>query len=114
MRNPELYAKMVRDIYKSLGGKKEGKETLRDVVQHGADAGYSGFIYYKDTCAFYERNKEAIWELLDDDAQEQGTTILAMLGSFAKADLVSDVDTFENLMAWYALEAVAQREVGSE
>lgn len=72
-----------------------------------ASNGYGGFIYYKDTCEFYAKNKDLIWEKLEEDAEGYGTSILQMVADFGGAKNVSSADTFENLLAWYALESVA-------
>lgn len=82
---------------------------LLDVARHGADAGWSGFSYYQDTTAFYGRHKADIWELLAQAGEEQGErNLFRILAGFREAETAQDVDTFENLMAWFALEEVAR------
>lgn len=94
-------------VIRQLGG----METFKEVVRHPtADSGWLGFTYYTDTVAFYERHREAIFALLDEDAESQGVSIPALIASFGGADAVTDYDTFANLLAWYTLEAVANRE----
>lgn len=94
--------------------------TLEDVSSHGADSGFSGFIYYTETMAFFEANKAAIIEQLKDDVDIFGPdSVIGLVKSFkCAADSTEDeigatlyggeVDTcVANCLAWYALETVA-------
>lgn len=125
--HPE-YAKLIRSTIKQLGS----KDCIEYVTKHGASGGYSGFIYYNDTCPFAYRNRKDIISLLTRDAEEAGENILTLVQSFngwpkydksqkekAKwdAENVSELVSFlagkkseemmvTNLMAWYALETV--------
>lgn len=84
-------------------------ETIIDAGKHGADAGWGGFTYYKDTCAFYEKNSDDIWELLSQMADDMGEkNPVALIAGFNRADSITDKDTFENLLAWFALEEVGR------
>lgn len=89
-------------------------DQIKDVAEHGADAGWPGFTYYSDTCAFYEAHKEAIWDMLSNDADDQGTSIMALIASFGGARDVGSADQLENLLAWYALENVCRAEQDQE
>jgi hypothetical protein len=81
--------------------------SLVDVHSHGASAGFPGFTYYIDTCAFYEANEEAIWDTLAEEAEQQGVTVLEMIASWPGAKQVESDVTFKNLLSWFALEHVA-------
>ena len=96
------------------------KTTLHDVLNHGADIGFSGFTYYTDTQAFYQANKDDIKAVLRDDARSQGKDgIYSLVAGFNCLDLTpdevadamhgegDDVVQVENALAWYALESVA-------
>tara|TARA_Y100001956_G_scaffold76746_1_gene86325 strand:- start:4064 stop:4615 length:552 start_codon:yes stop_codon:yes gene_type:complete len=43
---------------------------LLDVAKYGADGGWSGFIYYTETTAFYDANEELINDLLESSKNE--------------------------------------------
>jgi hypothetical protein len=102
----QAYERMVRAIKRRLN-----KQERRDVARHGADAGFSGFIYYTETRAFYRRHQEAIWALLCREADDLGEpNVFAMIAHFNGAPSVTDAATFENLMCWYALEYVCREE----
>lgn len=82
-----------------------------DISNYGIQGGFSGFTYYADTCAFYQANKEDIWELATDQADEnygKDSNVFTMLANFGGAKNVSSAMTFENLMAWYAAEEAAR------
>jgi hypothetical protein len=102
--------------------------TLSDVCRGGADAGWPGFTYYSDTCAFYSRNKAAIVKLAEQLANDLGEDVLSMVAGFrclnkqykpadvakvlygqysAKKSATTDADMIANALAWFALEEVA-------
>ncbi len=84
-------------------------EQILEVAQHGADVGWPGFTYYKDTSAFYRENAEVIWQFLCEDAESMGSpSVFAFMAEFGQAQGVDDCTTFENLLSWYALERAAQ------
>lgn len=107
-----------------------GRDALEDVARHGADAGWSGFTYYTDTCRFYRRHRKAIMQRLAEDADSMGVDWLAMVAGFnclrpleltprqvaAACYGEGDEDIrqqVENALAWYTLETVA-RELNPE
>jgi hypothetical protein len=101
----EQHERMRRSIRRRLD-----KSQRREVAEHGADAGWPGFIYTTECCRFYQRHKEAIWTCLSEDAQEYGCSVPELIAQFRRKDMAEDVHQFENLLAWYALEKVCQEE----
>ena len=82
---------------------------IRQAGAHGADAGWSGFVYYGETVEFYEANEELVWSILEEDASEFGyPNVPAFVASFARADGADDLTGFKNLLAWYALETAGR------
>jgi len=95
-------------------------EILRDVLNHGAIQGVSGFIYYSETHDFYARNQRLIVDHLQDESESMGmSNALELAQSFR---CMQDADQFDiakalvtidstaqisNCLAWYALESVA-------
>ena len=80
--------------------------TMQDIANHGADAGFHGFIYYHETCDFYDANQELIWEALCDDAEASfGSTPMQIIAGFTSY-ITSDM-SLKNVLAWYALERAA-------
>ena len=45
-----------------------------------------------------------------EDAEELGyKNVAAMVAEFARSDMLSSIDSFKNLMVWYACEKLAQQ-----
>ena len=102
-----------------------GKDSIMDVVNHGADAGYSGFTYYSDTCLFYRKHRADINQWIKETWEDIGyKSALDMVKSFRCAqdeneDMIGrclygsrlngdDTMTIENCLAWFALEEVCR------
>jgi len=98
--------------YKNLlkGIKKHGvgEQDLSQIVEHGVGTGWPGFTYYEDTSEFYDEYAEEIWELLNDAAEGQGLSPIALINSFRDAKDITDDGIFKNTLAWFALEEVAR------
>lgn len=119
------FPKLTRAILKQIGG---DREALADVARHGAAGGFCGFTYYKDTSAFYRKNREEIKKLLVETSENFGEGFLSMVCNFAclrnwkiKEDQVAavlfgkfgeigeeDEIQIENAFAWFALEEIAR------
>ena len=103
-----------------------GMDSVMDVVNHGADAGFSGFIYYHDTHKFAMRYRKQIIEMLEYSADMLGVEITEMVANFGvfcnsnmdnddRKDLYKylgggrpDQCSITNVMAWFALEEVCR------
>ncbi len=105
------YTDMVADIKERIGADDEEYNPLEDVAQYGADTGWGGFIYTSDCVVFFDKHEDAIMDMARDDADEMGyDSVAAFVASFNRADMADTMDGYKNLLAWYALEAVARRE----
>ena len=126
---------LTRAVIRQLGG----REALIDVNNHGADSGYVGFTYYRDTVPFFDRQRKNILSLLFQEADSFGEDPASLVMQFrclnlSKSDreewrtyqgainrlLYSnrkvDWDKPEevqiaNSLAWFALEHTAQEMV---
>jgi len=106
----------------------ELESTMSDIWDHGADGGFSGFIYHSETCKFARDNMAEIYRHAKDQAAEFGTDPLEMIAGFnclrgefptfeIAAVIHDDIDdatrndgadtAILNALAWYALEEVA-------
>jgi len=113
------YDALTEAVIRRIGGpRSEALQTLGDVANHGADSGFSGFTYYKDTHSFYGRNRKLILNAIQEDADSFGTSIDEMMKGWRSLSGVSnpllalsycndDTTTVENALAWYALERAA-------
>ena len=106
-----------------------GKDYLRDVCDHGADAGFPGFIYYQDTAKFYKKHKRAINALVEEMATDLGEEPFALVkgfkclnNDFTLTEIAktmygrrtevekNNLIQIDNSLAWFALEEVARAE----
>ena len=112
---------LIRQVVRQIGGWDSFKEHARDVSMYGASGGFSGFIYYTDTCRFYAVNRDAILEAVRDMCDDLGEEPIQFVRSFNCLDATeSEVgltlygskkqhDTqVANALAWFALEEVAR------
>ena len=63
---------LIRAVVRQAGGWEAFQEMARDVTNHGAAGGFSGFTYYSDTEPFAQRNKDAIIEMAKQMADDMG------------------------------------------
>ena len=112
-------------VIRQLGG----KDSLEDIANHGIDGGFTGFIYYTDTVAFYKRQRKNILELAKAMASDFGQDVVSMIAGFncltdddeTRESIarclwgrVTDDDTqVANALAWFAAEEVAREYVDS-
>ena len=89
---------------------------VAEVVLHGCSGGVvSELIYYADSCAFYEKYKEEIWQKLYDSAQDcdEHQNCLHYTSTFNGSKEVGSDLQLRNLLAWWACEDVC-REIIAE
>jgi hypothetical protein len=114
-------AALIRATVRQVGGWDSFKEMAQDVSNHGANGGFHGFIYYKDTLSFSKRNKAEILEMAKQQADDFGAELYAMIGGFnclkisatEAAEAIhnprsEERDNVFNALAWYALEEVSR------
>lgn len=114
-------ASLVRAVIRQIGGWQKFKDRAPDVTNCGANRGFSGFVYYRDTVPFFKRNKTAIMSLAKDMASDLGQDVYEMIAGFncLKTDSgtvaeaihnprTDDPEQVRNALAWFALEEVAR------
>lgn len=63
---------------------------LEDIANYGADTGWQYLTYYSDTVTIYEYFKDDIWYMLQEDAENLGSSsIYELIASFITAKQVS-------------------------
>ena len=116
-------APLIRAVVKQSGGWDSFQEMARDVAAHGADAGFSGWIYYRETMEFFRKNRRTILEYAEEMAHDLGENVLSMIQGFGifrnspidTQDLAKALYTGKgdevirvyNVMSWFALEEVS-------
>lgn len=118
------FPKLTSAVIKQIGD----RDSLEDVARYGAAGGFCGFTYYKDTSAFYRKNREEIKKLLGETSENYGEGLFSMVCNFAclrdwkvTEDQVAavlfgkfgeidegDETQIENALAWFALEEIAR------
>jgi hypothetical protein len=79
--------------------------SIRDAGTYGADSGFGGFTYTSDGADFTAGNRELIWSLLQEDADDFGAdSVLTFVADFTRSDMADSPLGFDCLLAWYALE----------
>ena len=89
---------------------------VAEVVLHGCAGGVvPELIYYADSCAFYKKYKEEIWQRLWDSWSDfGGDSVLHFIATFNGADSVGSDDQFRNLLAWWACEDVCREVIADK
>ncbi len=89
------------------------KSNLEDIATHGANCGWHGLIYTQDITKLYEKFKQELWEHLMGESESCGyTNPFEFLATFNGAKDVSDADSFETLLVYFAAESMASQLAG--
>lgn len=99
--------------------KRIGKESIEDVINHGAASGFAGFTYSSDTVPFFRKHRRGIMRWLVAFADDLGEDVFDMVKSFRClhnespqniaqvlycGDANDETIIIENGLAWFALE----------
>lgn len=118
-----MQERLRRAIVRQSGGKQAFAEMAEDIVNNGADAGFSGWIYYSDTVTFFKVNRKEILAYAKEMAEDMGESMFEMIKGFVvfRGDPVSDDELGEalydrnsedtrvrNVMSWFVLEELAR------
>jgi len=112
---------LVSAVVEQSGGWEDFTEHASDVCRHGADGGFSGWIYYTETLIFTAKNRAAIVELCESmatDLGESGPVALVRgfrcLADATEAEVARTLyggepdEQVANALAWFALEEVSR------
>lgn len=123
IEHSHIDGKLIRATVRKLGGWEDFTECAQDITEHGADAGFGQFVYYKDTCEFYAKNRAAIVGLANNIAIECSEDLTAMVRGFRCLGMEYSGEEVgqtlygpknkhqtqvANALAWLALEEVAR------
>jgi len=120
LRRTAFREKLVKAVIRQFGGWEAFISSAPDVVNHGIDGGFGGFIYYLDTVDFYNRNKKSILELVEYEAFSQGVDEFEMLKNFKCMEGITAMeiaeglfsnkgdDLVKNCLSWFAAEEVCR------
>ena len=122
IKNSNIDADLIRAVVRQSGGWQSFQEMAPDITNHGISGGFSGWIYYTETCQFYAKNQSTIVNLAEYQSDEFGhQSAQDMVKSFSSLDAtVSEInytlygnkrqhDTIvANALVWFAAEEVAR------
>lgn len=95
-------ARLIRAVLRQLNG--NAKQSLPDIVNHGVDGGFHGFVYYHDTIAFFRRNRKEIVQLVEAMASDLGEDPISMVigfGCLGGRDFHTNLKEREKIRAEY-------------
>lgn len=115
-------AKLIRAVVRQSGGWLSFQESAPDIAKHGISGGFSGWIYYTETCEFYAKNQEAIVALAEQWADDFNISPISFVAGFRCLDADDEPNggktlygnkrqhdtTIANALAWFAAEEVAR------
>jgi len=98
---------------------------ISDIANYGIDGGFTGFIEYNDTVAFFDNNRELIIQSLIEFADDCGESVSDMVKTFRYLkDMESTIDcvlmnvycveqaeeiSVKNSLSWFAAENTCSR-----
>lgn len=84
-------------------------DSAKDIANNGADCGFFGLTYTADTVKLFDRFDHEIWDMAYEDTESMGSANVAeFIAGFGRSDMLENVDSFKNLMVWYAAERIAR------
>lgn len=113
-------ADLIHAVIRQSGGWQSFRDIAPDITKHGISGGFSGWIYYAETCAFYAKNQNLIVELVEYQANEYGyQSAQDMVKNWRSCDAkLSEIGhtlygnksqrdmQVANALAWFAAESV--------
>lgn len=117
-----INSSLIKAVIHQSGGWGDFQEKALDIANHGIAGGFSGWIYYTETCEFYAKNQQLIVDMVEKQANEYGyPSAQDMVKGFQNLDATMlkigytlygnkrKHDTYvANALAWYAAEEVAR------
>ena len=121
---------LARAVLIQAGGGGDAIRTALEAAEHGANAGFPGFIYYGETCDFTKAFRDTIAKAVESVASETGQETISFVRGFrcvnddisgraigaalwasrdrwARSNVdKDDLMLVENALAWFALEEV--------
>jgi hypothetical protein len=83
-------------------------DSARDIAGHGADGGFPGITYTRDCVKLFDRYGDEIWAMAVEQAEDMGENVGTMIAGFRRKDMLDSLDSFKNLMVWFACEELAR------
>lgn len=114
-------AGLIHAIVRQSGGWQSFQDMAPDINNHGIYGGFSGWIYYAETCQFYAHNQSVIVAIVEQWANDSNLSPIDFVAGFhcLGVDKPSVGKTLygnkrqhdtivANALAWFAAEEVAR------
>ena len=115
-------AELIRAVVRQSGGWQSFQEIAPDITNYGIPSGFSGWIYYSETCRFYAKNRGVIVALAEEYADEFNLSPMDFVAGFNCLDADDKPNIGRTLygnkrqhspivaksLAWFAAEEVAR------
>ena len=121
IKNSNIDAGLIRAVIRQSGGWQSFQESAPDISKHGIAGGFSGWIYYTETCEFYAKNQGVIVSLVEQWANDSNLSPIDFVAGFHcfDADKSSVGKTLygnkrqhdtqvANALAWFVAEEVTR------
>ena len=113
---------LIKAVIRQSGGWNDFQEKALDISNYGIGGGFSGWIYYNETCEFYAKNQQLIVDMVEKQADDYGyQSAQELVKVFRGMDAtMSEIgytlygtkrqhDNYvANALAWYAAEEVSR------
>lgn len=113
---------LIRAVIRQSGGWCDFQEKAMDISNHGISGGFSGWIYYNETCAFYAKNQSLIIDLIERWANDINLSPTSFVSGFRCLDAEDGQNIGKtlygnkrqhdtqvaNALAWFAAEEVVR------
>ena len=121
IENSNINPNLIRAVIRQSGGWIDFQEKAPDISNYGISGGFSGWIYYTETCQFYAKNQSSIIKLVECQSDEYGyhsaqdmvkgfrslDTTLSEIGCTLYGNKRQHDTQVANALAWFAAEEVA-------
>jgi len=79
---------------------------IADIAKHGCVGGVAGITYYSETIAFHDHHQEEIWQLVGDQADDNGLKNGEFLQHISEDP--TSLTGLVNDLVWWAVKIRAQ------
>lgn len=86
IKNSNIDASLIRAVVRQSGGWQSFQDMAPDIANHGINVGFSGWIYYTETCQFYAKNQSLIVGFVDQWAHECNISTTSFVAGFRCLD----------------------------
>lgn len=117
-----INSNLIRAVIRQSGGWQSFQESAPDIANYGISGGFSGWIYYTETCEFYAKNQTLIVALVENWTNYSIISTISFVTGFRFLDDEDGQNVVKtlygtkrqhdtqvaNALTWFAAEEVAR------